>query len=75
MTCPYSRGTRSPSSQLTQRSRPSPVFADTGIIPLHFQISLWATRDGITYVPRVDEQTLAWKFLPPSRADMAKAGK
>ncbi len=35
---------------------------DTGIIPLHFQVSLWATRDGITYTPRVDEQTLAWKF-------------
>ena len=38
---------------------------DTGLIPLHFQISLWAARDGITYAPRVDEQTLAWKFLPP----------
>jgi MFS family permease len=37
---------------------------DTGIIPLHFQVSLWATRDGIAYAPRVDEQTLAWKFVP-----------
>jgi len=37
---------------------------DTGIIPLHFQVNLWATRDGITYVPRTDENTLAWKFLP-----------
>jgi len=40
---------------------------DTGLIPLHFQISLWATRDGITYTPRVDEQTLAYKFLPPKK--------
>ncbi len=40
------------------------AIGDTGIIPLHFQISLWATRDGITYAPRVDEQTLAWKFVP-----------
>ncbi len=40
------------------------AIGDTGLIPLHFQISLWATRDGITYVPRVDEQTLAWKFAP-----------
>ena len=40
------------------------AIGDTGIIPLHFQISLWATRDGITYTPRVDEQTLAWKFVP-----------
>jgi peptide/nickel transport system substrate-binding protein len=37
---------------------------DTGIIPLHFQVNLWATRDGITYVPRTDENTLAWKFRP-----------
>ncbi len=37
---------------------------DTGLIPLHFQISLWSTRDGIVYTPRVDEQTQAWKFIP-----------
>ena len=37
---------------------------DTGIIPLHFQVNLWATRDGIGYTPRVDEETLAWKFKP-----------
>jgi len=37
---------------------------DTGVVPLHFQVNLWATRDGIGYVPRVDENTLAWKFKP-----------
>jgi len=37
---------------------------DTGIIPLHFQVNLWATRDGITYLPRTDENTLAHKFRP-----------
>jgi len=37
---------------------------DTGIVPLHFQVNLWATRDGISYVPRTDENTLAWKFAP-----------
>ncbi|HEY2863778.1 MAG TPA: ABC transporter substrate-binding protein [Casimicrobiaceae bacterium] len=37
---------------------------DTGIIPLHFQVNLWATRNGITYVPRTDENTLAHKFRP-----------
>jgi peptide/nickel transport system substrate-binding protein len=40
------------------------VINDTGIIPLHFQVNTWAARDGITYVPRVDETTLAWKFKP-----------
>ena len=37
---------------------------DTGIIPLHFQVNLWATRNGITYTPRTDENTLAHKFRP-----------
>ena len=37
---------------------------DTGIVPVHFQVNLWATRDGITYAPRTDENTLAWKFRP-----------
>src|SRR5437667_3466049 len=37
---------------------------DTGVVPLHFQVNLWATRDGITYTPRTDENTLAHKFRP-----------
>ena len=37
---------------------------DTGVIPLHFQVNLWATRDGIVYQPRTDEQTLAHKMRP-----------
>ncbi len=41
---------------------------DTGVIPLHFQVNLWATRDGISYVPRTDENTLAWKFKPGAAA-------
>jgi len=30
-----------------------------GIIPLHFQVNTWATRKGLTYKARTDEQTLA----------------
>ena len=37
---------------------------DTGLVPLHFQVSVWAARDGIAYTPRVDEQTLAHRFVP-----------
>lgn len=40
------------------------AIADTGIVPLHFQVNLWATRDGIAYVPRLDEQTLAHRMKP-----------
>ena len=49
------------------------AIGETGLIPLHFQVSIWATRDGITYAPRVDEQTLAHKFLP-GREAMGAAG-
>jgi peptide/nickel transport system substrate-binding protein len=38
---------------------------DTAIVPLYHQVSLWAMRDGISYVPRTDENTLAHKFKPP----------
>ena len=51
------------------------AIGDTGIIPLHFQVSIWATRDGIVYAPRVDEQTLAWKFLPGKDAMGAAAAR
>ena len=49
------------------------AIGETGLIPLHFQVSIWATRDGIVYAPRVDEQTLAHKFLP-GRESMGAAG-
>ncbi len=35
---------------------------DVGLIPVHFQVVTWATRKGITYVPRTDERTLAQQF-------------
>jgi len=38
---------------------------DTSIVPLYHQVSLWAMRDGISYAPRTDENTLAHKFKPP----------
>jgi peptide/nickel transport system substrate-binding protein len=40
------------------------AIAETGIVPLYHQVSIWATRDGIIYAPRTDEYTLAHKFRP-----------
>jgi peptide/nickel transport system substrate-binding protein len=37
---------------------------DLGIIPIHHQINTWATKKGITYMPRTDEYTLAFYFRP-----------
>jgi hypothetical protein len=47
---------------------PELAINDTGVIPLHFQVNLWGARDGITYAPRTDENTLAWKFVPGGAA-------
>ena len=38
---------------------------DLGIIPIHFQVNIWATRKGVSYVPRTDEYTLA-QFVKPN---------
>ena len=38
------------------------AVTDVGLIPVHFQVATWATRKGITYVPRIDERTLAQQF-------------
>jgi len=40
------------------------AMADLGLLPIHFQFSMWATAKGITYVPRTDEYTLAFQFKP-----------
>lgn len=40
------------------------ALADTAIVPLYHQVSVWGTRSGISYVPRTDENTLAHKFAP-----------
>ncbi|WP_059413460.1 ABC transporter substrate-binding protein [Cupriavidus basilensis] len=37
---------------------------DDGIIPIHQQVTTWATQKGITYVPRTDERTYAHNFRP-----------
>ena len=37
---------------------------DGGIIPLHQQLTTWATKKGITYIPRTDERTHAYQFMP-----------
>jgi peptide/nickel transport system substrate-binding protein len=37
---------------------------DLGIMPIHFQYTIWATRKGVSYLPRTDEYTLAFQFKP-----------
>jgi peptide/nickel transport system substrate-binding protein len=35
------------------------VINDYGILPLHYEVTPWATKKGLTYKPRVDQNTLA----------------
>jgi peptide/nickel transport system substrate-binding protein len=40
------------------------AMKDVGLVPLHHQISTWATRKGIVYKARTDEYTLSQEFSP-----------
>ncbi len=46
-------------SQLLQDAE-TLVLDDYGIIPLHYERSAWAMSPNVTYVPRVDQYTLAY---------------
>ena len=43
------------------------AMADQGIIPLHFQMNVWAMKKNLTYTPRTDETTSAWMFKPTGK--------
>lgn len=40
------------------------AMRELGVIPLHFQVNVWAARGGIRHIPRFDERTLAHQFFP-----------
>ena len=37
---------------------------DGGLIPIHQQVTTWAAKKGIAYIPRTDERTHAYGFIP-----------
>jgi peptide/nickel transport system substrate-binding protein len=40
------------------------AMEDLGIMPIHFQFTIWATTKSVAYTPRTDEYTLAYQFRP-----------
>ncbi|HYT95774.1 MAG TPA: ABC transporter substrate-binding protein [Casimicrobiaceae bacterium] len=48
-------------SQMLQQATKM-AMDDLGIMPIHFQYTIWATRKGVQYVPRTDDYTLAFQF-------------
>ncbi|MGZ5584773.1 MAG: ABC transporter substrate-binding protein [Usitatibacter sp.] len=43
------------------------VMNDTGLIPIHFEVSTWATAKGFKYNPRTDQYTLATELKPVAK--------
>ena len=48
------------------------AMEDLGIMPIHFQFTIWATKKDVAYTPRTDEYTLAFQFKPVGQAWRAK---
>ena len=46
------------------REAASLLSRDVALIPLHFQVSAWAVKKGLTYQGRGDERTYAFHFKP-----------
>jgi len=44
--------------------RPPNAASDTALIPIHYEVSTWATADGYRYTPRTDQYTLAMDLKP-----------
>jgi len=42
------------------------AMADYPLIPLHFEVTPWAVRKGLTYKARIDQYTLATEVVPAS---------
>ena len=40
------------------------AMEDLGIMPIHFQFTIWATKKSVAYTARTDEYTLAFQFRP-----------
>jgi peptide/nickel transport system substrate-binding protein len=40
------------------------LINDGGIIPIHNQVTTWAAKKGVNFVPRSDEGTVAYDFRP-----------
>ena len=40
------------------------AMEDLGLMPIHFQFTIWATTKNVAYTPRTDEYTLAFQFRP-----------
>lgn len=40
------------------------AMADYAMLPLHFEVTPWAMKNSLTYMPRTDQYTIAFEILP-----------
>jgi peptide/nickel transport system substrate-binding protein len=50
--------------QLLQKATEIAIGDQLGLIPLYYQVNVWGTRKGMTFVPRTDELTHAMDARP-----------
>lgn len=50
--------------KLLQQASRIAMIDDIGILPLHFEVTPWALRKGLTYKGRVDQYTIAMDVMP-----------
>ena len=43
------------------------VLDDYGIIPLHYEQTVWAMKSDLSYEPRVDQYTMATEVKPAAK--------
>lgn len=43
------------------------AMGDVGLIPIHYEVSTWATAKGYKYIPRTDQYTLATELKPVAK--------
>ena len=51
------------------------AMSDYGIIPLHFEVTPWAFKKGITYRPRIDQYTLATEVMQVGSEPLPACGE
>ncbi len=54
-------------SALLQEATKVALVDDVAMLPIHHQVTTWATRKGIEYTPRTDERTYAFLFRPSAK--------
>lgn len=54
-------------SALLQEATKVALVDEVGLLPIHHQVTTWASRKGFEYTPRTDERSYAFNFRPAAK--------